>query len=96
MPIKLFVFALIILPTVLWAETLSPIKRQNPKITMTTTQAMQLAGTMVDNGDYDHALQILTQTPKMNNVALEIERWFLVAQIAQKRGDYESAIKIYR
>lgn len=91
------IFALVmVLPGVTWAKSDTKTKNTPKEITMTTTQAMQLAGTMVDNGDYDHALQILTQTPKMNNVALEIERWFLLAQIAQKRGDYESAIKIYR
>ncbi|MBQ2005739.1 MAG: DUF560 domain-containing protein, partial [Alphaproteobacteria bacterium] len=78
-----------------WAEETSA-KNTTSEITMTTTQTMQLAGSMVDHGDYEHALQILTKTPKMNNVALEIERWFLLAQIAQKQGDYDSAIKIYR
>ena len=96
MQIKSLVFALIFLPVVSWAETVTPEKKQNTEITMTTTQAMQLAGTLVDNGDFEHALQILTKTPKMNNVALEIERWFLLAQIAQKQGDYDSAIKIYQ
>ena len=96
MQIKSLVFALIFLPMVSWAETVTPEKKQNTEITMTTTQAMQLAGTLVDNGDFEHALQILTKTPKMNNVALEIERWFLLAQIAQKQGDYDSAIKIYQ
>ena len=69
---------------------------EQTQITMTTTQAMQLAGTLVDRGDLEHATQILTKTPQMNNLALEIERWFLLAQIAQKQGDFDSAIKIYR
>lgn len=86
----LFVF----LPTFVSAESSVPEKKT--EITMTTTQAMQLAGALVDRGDFEHATQILTMTPKMNNIALEIERWFLLAQIAQKQGDYDSAIKIYQ
>ena len=94
MNIKSLVFVLMFLPMVSWAETSVPEKKSETEITMTTTQAMQLAGALVDKGDFEHALQILTKTPKMNNVALEIERWFLLAQIAQKQGDYDSAIKI--
>ena len=96
MNIKSLVFALMFLPMVSWAETSVPEKKSETEITMTTTQAMQLAGALVDKGDFEHALQILTKTPKMSNVALEIERWFLLAQIAQKQGDYDSAIKIYQ
>lgn len=66
------------------------------EITMTTTQAMQLSGALVESGDLEHANQILTMMPQMGNVALEIERWFLLGQIAQKQGDFESAIKIYQ
>lgn len=66
------------------------------EITMTTEEAIKLAGNLVERGDLEHANQILTKMPKMNNLALEIERWFLLAQIAQKQGDYETAIKIYR
>ena len=57
---------------------------------------MQLAGSFVDAGKYDKAKQILTTVPQTGNPALEIERWFLLAQIAQKRGDFETAIKIYQ
>ena len=79
-----------------WAESSVPKNKSETEITMTTTQAMQLAGALVDKGDFEHATQILTMTPKMSNVALEIERWFLLAQIAQKQGDFETAIKIYQ
>ena len=96
MQIKSLAFALIFLPMISWAETATPEKKQDTEITMTTTQAMQLAGALVDKGDFEHAQQILTLTPKMGNLALEIERWFLLAQIAQKKGDYDSAIKIYK
>ena len=66
------------------------------EFTMTAVQAMQLAGAMVERGDIENAEQILTKTPPMNNAALEIERWFLLAQIATRRGDIDSAIEIYR
>lgn len=88
----LFIF----LPTFVSAESSVPGNKSKTEITMTTTRAMQLAGALVDKGDFEHATQILTKTPKMDNVALEIERWFLLAQIAQKQGDYDSAIKIYQ
>ena len=71
-------------------------KKNTKEITMTTTQAMQLAGDLVERGDLDTAQTILTKTPPMNNGALEIERWFLLGQISQKRGDYDTAIEIYR
>ena len=93
MKLKSLAFALIILPSFCWADN---SKGAGKEITMTTTQAMQLAGTLVDKGDFEHAQQILTKTPRMANLALEIERWFLLAQIAQKQGDFETAIKIYR
>ncbi len=96
MQIKSLVFVLMFLPTVSWAETSVLETKSETEITMTTTQAMQLAGALVDRGDFEHATQILTMTPKMGNVALEIERWFLLAQIAQKQGDFETAIKIYQ
>lgn len=84
------------LPTVVSAEISVEKKGENTEITMTATQAMQLAGTLVEAGDFEHAEQILTMTPKMGNVALEIERWFLLGQIAQRQGDYDAAIKIYQ
>lgn len=64
------------------------------EFTMSTVDAMKLAGEMVDRGDDEHATQILTQIPQMSG-ALEIERWFLLAQIAQKDGDIDTAVKIY-
>ena len=88
---KLFCFfALFLCPLAGWGNG------GQTEITMTTTQAMQLAGALVDKGDLQRAEQILTKTPQMNNVALEIERWFLLGQIAQKQGDYGAAIQIYQ
>lgn len=66
------------------------------EITMTTTQAMQLAGKLVQSGDTEHATQILTMMPDTGNSELETERWFLLAQIASRRGDIDEAIRIYQ
>lgn len=66
------------------------------EVTMTATQAMQAAGEMVRHDDFEHASQILSQMPDTGNLALEIERRFLLAQIAQKKGDINTAIKIYQ
>ena len=78
----------LILPGATWAES--------REITMTTTQAIQMAGQMVDDGHLDQAKQILTKMPDTHNLPLEIERWFLLGQIAQKQGNIETAIQIYR
>lgn len=88
MPKKLLLIFVLFLPAAVRAEA--------REITMTTTQAIQLAGKMVDSGDFEHATQILTKMPEMHNLPLEIERWFLMGQIAQKQGDMDTAIKIYR
>jgi hypothetical protein len=57
-------FVLMFLPMVSWAETSMPKNKSEKEITMTTTEAMQLAGALVDKGDFKHATQILTMTPK--------------------------------
>lgn len=82
---------LLILPGLVRAETSS-----TKTIQLDSVQIMQLAGSFVDAGKYDKAKQILTTVPQTGNPALEIERWFLLGQIAQKQGDYDSAIKIYQ
>ncbi len=65
-------------------------------LTMSALDAVKLAGHMVGVGDYNQATTILTQMPQTNSLHVEIERWYLIAQIAQKQGDYDTAIKIYR
>ena len=65
-------------------------------ITMSALDAVKLAGNLVNLGDYDQASRILTQLPENNSLPVEIERWFLLAQIAQRQGDYDTAIRIYR
>ena len=57
---SLLIFFILLMPMISWAETAVPEKKQNTEITMTTTQAMQLAGALVDRGDYEHATQIMT------------------------------------
>lgn len=90
--------ALLITPTFAKA-TEANTKNQASKqkeITMSSVDAMKMAGKLIDAGDYDQATRILTMMPQTNNLPVEIERWYLIAQIAQKQGDYETAIKIYR
>ena len=65
-------------------------------LTMSALDAVKLAGNLVDAGDYEHATQILTMMPDNNSLPVEIERWYLLAQIAQRQGEYDTAIKIYR
>jgi len=65
-------------------------------VTMSALDAVKMAGRMVDIGDYDQATRILTMMPETNNLPVELERWFLIAQIAQRQGDLDTAIKIYR
>lgn len=87
----LFVLYLLIQPIFnVWAES------NTKDFTMNTVDAVKLAGDMVEKGNLDTAEQILTKIPKMNNLPLEIERWFLLGQISARRGDYDTAIKIFR
>lgn len=83
-----------ILPAFALAESNSV--ENTTEISMTVTEVMQLAGALVDKGDFEHATQLLTQTPQTGVLPFEIERWFLLGQIAQKQGDYNKAIEIYR
>lgn len=87
-------------PAFVWAE--SSISANNQKsdktaqLVMTPIDAVKIAGKLIDSGDYEHASQILTMMPETSDLPVEIERWYLIAQIAQKRGDIDTAIKIYR
>lgn len=71
-------------------------KNESTTITMSALDAVRLAGRLVDMHDYDQATRILTMMPQTNNLPVEIERWYLIAQIAQRQGDLDTAIKIYR
>jgi len=74
-----------------WAESNS-----KQSVTVSALEAVKMAGDMVDVGNYDNALFILTNMPQTNNLPVEIERWYLLAQIEQKKGNVDEAIKIYR
>lgn len=88
---------LIFLPAIASAEV-SVAKTNNKKteITLSALDAVKMAGAMVERGDFDNAEVILTKLPKLSRVELEIERWFLLGQISARRGDYDTAIKIFR
>ena len=81
-----------------WADNKSENKKSGDTktITMTALDAVKLAGNLIDRGDIEHAQQILTKMPQTNSLPVEIERWYLLAQIEQKSGNYDEAIKIYR
>lgn len=64
--------------------------------TMSGLDVVKLAGKMFDAGDYGQAQQILLKMPQTNNLPVEIERWYLLAQIEQNKGNVDEAIKIYR
>lgn len=76
-----------------WAESDKP---KTKEITMTAIDAVKLAGNLIERGDIEHAQQILTKMPQTKSLPVEIERWYLLGQIAQKNGDYETAIQIYK
>lgn len=93
----LLLLPLIFLPTFVSAE--SPVHKSNNKnteITMSALDAVKMAGNLIEKGDFNKAESILTKLPPMKSGALEIERWFLLGQISMHRGDYDTAIKIYR
>ena len=93
----LIIFVILIQPTFTWAESNTEKKSENSnEITLSAVDAVKIAGNMVYSGDYERALQILTMMPQTNNLPVEIERWYLLAQIEQRRGNFDEAIKIYK
>lgn len=80
-----------------WAEFENSDNQESVlQVTMSAVDAVKIAGNMVYEGKYDNAMQILTKMPQTNNLPVEIERWYLIAQIEQRRGNIDEAIKIYR
>ena len=65
-------------------------------VTMSALDAVKIAGHLVDSGDFSRAQDILIKMPQTNNLPVEIERWYLLAQIEQKKGNVDEAIRIYR
>ena len=77
-------------PIAIWA------KSHTTQLTLSELEAVQVAGNLVAAGKYSSALQILTQLPQTGDTSIEIERWYLLAQIEQRKGNIDEAIKIYR
>ena len=89
---KILTFCFVaIMPMLVWAES-----NKTKEITMSALDAVKLAGDMVDVGDYEQAQTILTKMPQTHSLPVEIERWYLLAQIEQKKGNIDEAIRIYR
>lgn len=84
------VLLIVIWPISIWA------KSNITQITLSELEAVQVAGDLVSSGKYDSALQILTHIPQTGKTPIEIERWYLIAQIEQRKGNINEAIKIYR
>ena len=100
---KLVVLLLLIQPMFAWAEshnetaTKSDEKKESlMEIKMSPIDAVKIAGNLVYEGKYESALQILTKMPQTGQKSVEIERWYLIAQIEQRQGNIDEAIRIYR
>ena len=92
--LKRIVLILLILgfqPMFSWAES-----SKGKTVTMTAVDAVKMAGDMVYAGKYEQAQDLLVKMPRTNSLPVEIERWFLLAQIEQKQGNIDEAIRIYR
>lgn len=83
----LFAFSILFLPMFALAEK---------NIAMSATDLVKFAGDLVHDGRYEAAQDILIKMPQTNNGPVEIERWYLLAQIEQRKGNIDEAIKIYR
>jgi tetratricopeptide (TPR) repeat protein len=64
-------------------------------ITLTQRQAVELAARLIARNDFSEAAALLTKQP-FTVLELEIERLYLLGQIALKEKRYEDAIEIYR
>lgn len=100
---KFIVLLILIQPMFAWAESQNKDSVENQdketsatEVVMSPIDAVQVAGNLVNEGKYDKALQILTKMPQTGILPVEIERWYLIAQIEQRRGNTDEAIKIYR
>ena len=88
---SVLILFVMILPNVCWAES-----NDTKTIELNVVQVIQLAGNFVEQGKFETAQDILNHVPQTGNLALETERWFLLAQIASRTGDIDNAIQIYR
>ena len=89
---KLCLFLSLLVPTLALAEKSAPVKN----VVMSATDLVKMAGDLVYAGEYTKAQDILFKMPQTNSIPIEIERWYLLAQIEQKKGNVDEAIKIYR
>ncbi len=89
---KLCLFLSLLVPTLALAEKSAPVKN----VVMSATDLVKMAGDLVYAGEYTKAQDILFKMPQTNSLPIEIERWYLLAQIEQKKGNVDEAIKIYR
>ena len=90
---KILIFCVaIFMPYVALAEKTAPVKN----VVMSATDLVKMAGDLVYAGQYTQAQDILFKMPQTNSIPIEIERWYLLAQIEQKKGNFDEAIKIYR
>lgn len=87
---NIFILLILVWPIAIWA------KSNTTQVTLSELEAVQVAGDLVTAGKYDSALQILTQMPQTGQTPIEIERWYLIAQIEQRKGNIDEAIRIYR
>lgn len=86
----LVILLTVIWPIAIWANS------HTTQVTLSELEAIQVAGNLVTAGKYSNALKILTQLPQTGQTSIEIERWYLIAQIEQRKGNIDEAIKIYR
>lgn len=94
---KCIVLLLMIQPMFAWAEFENNEDKESIlQVTMSPVDAVKIAGNLVYEGKYDKALQILTMMPQTSIPSVEIERWYLIAQIEQRSGNIKEAIRIYR
>ena len=90
---RLYLFCLLlVMPVGALAETSGTVK----DVVMSSTDLVKMAGDLVYTGQYDAAQDLLIKMPQTNSLSLEIERWYLLAQIEQKKGNVDEAIRIYR
>lgn len=90
---KILIFCVaLFMPCVALAEKSAPVKN----VVMSATDLVKMAGDLVYAGEYTKAQDILFKMPQTNSLPVEIERWYLLAQIEQKKGNVDEAIKIYR
>ena len=87
---NIFILFILIWPIAIWA------KSNTTQVTLSELEAVHVAGDLVTAGKYDSALQILTQMPQTGQTPIEVERWYLIAQIEQRKGNIDEAIRIYR